>query len=104
MPVQVLQVVGSQDVDVATAADPGVVDDALGVATLEQALQSLKSVTRLCPMFDEVAGGQVVKAALPRCASIFQGTALFSAGSEWDGSWGVCHIDLPTLLASFPYG
>jgi len=57
VPVQVLQVVGSQDVDVATAADPGVVDDAFGVATLEQALQSLQPVTRLCPMFDKVGEG-----------------------------------------------
>lgn len=53
VPVQVLQVVGSQDVDVATAADAGVVDDALGIAALEQALQGLQPVTRLCSMFDE---------------------------------------------------
>lgn len=47
MPVQVLQVVGGQDVDVAAAADSGVVDDALGVAALEQALQGFQSFARL---------------------------------------------------------
>lgn len=47
VPVQVLQVVGGQNVDVAATADSGVVDDALGVAALEQALQGLQSFARL---------------------------------------------------------
>lgn len=42
VPVQVLQIVGGQDIDVAAAADSGIVDDALGVAALEQALQGLQ--------------------------------------------------------------
>lgn len=47
VPVQVLQVVGGQDVDVAAAADSRVVDDALGVAALEQALQGFQPFARL---------------------------------------------------------
>lgn len=47
VPVQVLQVVGGQDVDVAAAADSSVIDDALGVAALEQTLQGLQPFARL---------------------------------------------------------
>lgn len=57
MPIEILQVVGCQDVDIATTTDPGVVYDALRVSTLQQAFQSLQPVTRLGQVRAEGGGG-----------------------------------------------
>lgn len=56
VPVQVLQIIGRQDVDIAAAADSGVVDDALRVTALQQALQGLQSVARLLRIWNLESG------------------------------------------------
>lgn len=47
MPVQVLQVVGGQDVDIAAATNAGVVDYTFRIAALQQALQGFQPFARL---------------------------------------------------------